>query len=72
MSVRQITTFLLYFFQDEIRHLGDLGNIIAGIDNVAKFEMTDNMIKLMGRHSIIGRMLIVHKMADNLGKKSQK
>lgn len=48
--------------------MGDLGNVIAGGDGVAKFEMTDNMIKLIGRHSVIGRMMVVSEKSDDFGK----
>ena len=42
-----------------IRHVGDLGNIVAGADGVARVHITDCVIKLSGPHSIIGRGLVV-------------
>ncbi len=48
------------------RHVGDFGNITAGNDGKAHYEWTDPMIAFEGRHSIIGRGLIVHANADDL------
>ncbi len=46
------------------RHVGDLGNITANEDGVAEVDITDDVIRLNGPHSIIGRALIVHAMED--------
>ncbi|XP_046434739.1 superoxide dismutase [Cu-Zn] isoform X1 [Neodiprion fabricii] len=43
----------------EIRHVGDLGNIEAGKDGVAKVNITDKLIQLQGPHNIIGRTVVV-------------
>jgi Cu-Zn family superoxide dismutase len=51
---------------DEVRHLGDLGNIEAGEDGTAHLEMTDSMISLNGEHSIIGRAIVIHAGEDDL------
>jgi Cu-Zn family superoxide dismutase len=48
------------------RHVGDLGNIEANADGVAKGEMTDPEIKLAGAASIIGRSVMVHGGEDDL------
>ncbi|KAM8899596.1 superoxide dismutase [Cu-Zn] [Spinachia spinachia] len=53
---------------DEVRHVGDLGNVTAGDDNVAKIDITDKIITLTGQHSIIGRTMVIHEKADDLGK----
>ncbi|KAI4325559.1 hypothetical protein MLD38_030944 [Melastoma candidum] len=53
---------------DSERHAGDLGNIIAGSDGVAKFSIEDNQIPLTGKHSILGRAVVVHADPDDLGK----
>ncbi|MCA9133707.1 MAG: superoxide dismutase family protein [Planctomycetales bacterium] len=50
--------------EDEQRHVGDLGNIEAGADGVAKFEFTDRKITLAGSHSILGHALVVHAGED--------
>lgn len=43
------------------RHVGDLGNVTAGADNVAKIDITDKMLTLSGPLSIIGRTMVVRK-----------
>jgi superoxide dismutase, Cu-Zn family len=48
------------------RHVGDLGNIKADESGKAVIDMKDNMIKLFGPASIIGRSLIVHEKEDDL------
>jgi Cu-Zn family superoxide dismutase len=48
------------------RHVGDLGNIQADADGKVTLDMRDKMIRLQGPHSIIGRSLIVHAVADDL------
>lgn len=53
---------------DEIRHVGDLGNVEAGDDGVASVNIKDSVISLSGAHSIIGRSLVVHDGVDDLGK----
>jgi len=54
--------------KDDNRHVGDLGNVEAGADGVAKFEITDHLISLNGQHSVIGRTMVVHEKVDDLGK----
>ena len=49
---------------DKARHVGDLGNVVAGDNGVAKIDITDTVIKLNGPHSIIGRGLVVHVGED--------
>ena len=49
------------------RHTGDLGNITANADGVAKVDMTDEVISLNGGHSILGRGLVVHVKPDDFG-----
>lgn len=46
------------------RHVGDLGNVEANEEGIAKFEMRDDMIQLTGPHSILGRSVVVHEQAD--------
>lgn len=51
---------------DKQRHAGDLGNIEAGADGKARIEITDTVLKLDGKGSIIGRGVIVHAAPDDL------
>lgn len=53
---------------DEVRHVGDLGNISTDAHGVAKGSTTDSQIKLFGENSIIGRTVVVHDGTDDLGK----
>jgi superoxide dismutase, Cu-Zn family len=48
------------------RHVGDLGNIVAGADGMAKVEIKDAKLALVGAHGIVGRAVIVHAKADDL------
>ena len=46
------------------RHVGDLGNIEADAEGVAKIDMTDDVIDLHGKDSILGRGVVVHVGED--------
>lgn len=52
---------------DEERHIGDLGNVEAGADGIAKINITDSVINLSGPNSILGRSMVVHADRDDLG-----
>ncbi|VDM25656.1 unnamed protein product [Toxocara canis] len=54
--------------KDEMRHVGDLGNVKADANGVAKFEIVDKLVQIHGEHSVIGRSLVVHVGEDDLGK----
>ncbi|KAJ6708374.1 SUPEROXIDE DISMUTASE CU-ZN -RELATED [Salix viminalis] len=54
--------------EDEIRHAGDLGNIVANADGVAEVTIVDSQIPLTGPNAVIGRALVVHELEDDLGK----
>lgn len=41
------------------RHVGDLGNVEASADGIAKVNISDSTIQLCGPHNIIGRTLVV-------------
>uniref|UniRef100_D5LGN8 Superoxide dismutase [Cu-Zn] n=2 Tax=Ctenopharyngodon idella TaxID=7959 RepID=D5LGN8_CTEID len=53
---------------DSERHVGDLGNVIAGENGVAKIDIVDKMLTLSGPDSIIGRTMVIHEKEDDLGK----
>jgi Cu-Zn family superoxide dismutase len=50
----------------EERHVGDLGNIEADEGGKAVINIKDKVISLSGKHSIVGRSVIVHRDADDL------
>jgi len=52
---------------DENRHVGDLGNFSTDAQGNAQGTVTDNLIKLVGPHSVIGRTVVVHAGTDDLG-----
>ncbi|PTB36390.1 Superoxide dismutase [Cu-Zn] [Trichoderma asperellum] len=53
---------------DEVRHVGDLGNIETDAQGNAKGTITDNLVQLIGPNSVIGRTVVVHAGTDDLGK----
>lgn len=56
---------------DKNRHVGDLGNIEAKNGKV-NIMFYDNLIKLRGKNSIIGRSVVIHSKEDDLGKGNNK
>ncbi len=48
------------------RHVGDLGNLNAGDDGRAHYQRVDKDIAFEGKHSIIGRAIVVHAGEDDL------
>uniref|UniRef100_G9M4K6 Superoxide dismutase [Cu-Zn] n=1 Tax=Equisetum arvense TaxID=3258 RepID=G9M4K6_EQUAR len=54
--------------EDEVRHAGDLGNVVAGPDGVAEATIVDSQIPLSGPNSVIGRAFVIHELEDDLGK----
>ncbi|PON42815.1 Superoxide dismutase [Cu-Zn] [Trema orientale] len=54
--------------EDDVRHAGDLGNIIANAEGVAETTIVDSQIPLSGPNSVVGRALVVHELEDDLGK----
>ena len=53
---------------DKVRHAGDLGNITADASGVASVDIMDHHIPIHGPQSILGRAIVVHEKADDLGK----
>lgn len=49
----------------ESRHVGDLGNLVAGADGVARLNYVDTKVALHGPNSIIGRSVVVHASRDD-------
>lgn len=54
--------------KDKERHVGDLGNLEPNEKGIVRKIMYDNKIKLSGKHSILGRSVVIHDKEDDLGK----
>ncbi|EYC36413.1 hypothetical protein Y032_0898g2932, partial [Ancylostoma ceylanicum] len=52
-----------------IRHVGDLGNIVANANGVATIDITDTIISLRSGspNDVVGRALVIHADRDDLG-----
>lgn len=54
---------------DKNSHAGDLGNITANENGIAKFRFVlHDKITMKGVHSIFGRSIVIHEGVDDLGK----
>jgi superoxide dismutase, Cu-Zn family len=49
-----------------MRHVGDLGNLVADASGLATMDVVDHQLALAGEDSIIGRGVIVHAGEDDL------
>ena len=49
-------------------HVGDLENVVADENGVAKFSINAPRVDLLGDRSVIGRGLVIHEDEDDLGK----
>lgn len=47
--------------------MGDLGNIVADQEGIARINIVDPLITLEGPTSVIGRAIVVHEGEDDLG-----
>ena len=54
--------------RDFIRHVGDLGNLLADKEGIAETCIMDRMVTLFGVNSVLGRSIVVHKKEDDLGR----
>ncbi|CAG2182456.1 unnamed protein product, partial [Oppiella nova] len=52
---------------DPSAHIGDLGNIEADLKGISRVHIIDHKVSLIGKYSVIGRSLVVHKYTDDLG-----
>ncbi|XP_068241764.1 superoxide dismutase [Cu-Zn]-like isoform X2 [Palaemon carinicauda] len=50
-----------------VRHIGDLGNILADSQGRAYVNITDPLVSLVGPRSVLGRAVVVHSGEDDLG-----
>jgi len=49
-----------------LRHVGDLGNVVANDKGIADAEFVDSVLAFEGKYSILGRAIIVHAGEDDL------
>ncbi len=54
--------------EDENRHVGDLGNVVADENGKAEYVIHDKQVRVTGEFSIVGRSCVVHADEDDLGK----
>ncbi|KAF8562689.1 hypothetical protein P879_09597 [Paragonimus westermani] len=54
--------------EDFVRHVGDLGNLVANSMGQVNQTFEDRHISLTGEHSIVGRSLVIHALEDDLGR----
>lgn len=57
---------------DTNSHAGDLGNILANDKGVSRSSLETKKLTLFGKHSIVGRSIIVHEDPDDLGRGENK
>ncbi|MFT5291213.1 MAG: Cu-Zn family superoxide dismutase [Planctomycetota bacterium] len=53
--------------ESEMRHAGDLGNLVAGEDGAASFSASFDNFSLGGTNDVIGRGMVVHAAPDDGG-----
>ncbi|GAD95400.1 superoxide dismutase [Cu-Zn] [Paecilomyces variotii No. 5] len=53
---------------DDVRHVGDLGNVKTDAEGNAVGSVQDKLIKVIGAESILGRTVVVHAGTDDLGR----
>ncbi|XP_047528104.1 superoxide dismutase [Cu-Zn]-like [Vanessa atalanta] len=54
--------------RDQIRHVGDLGNIKAEEGETLKVKIVDHLISLAGPRSVVGRSIAISKSEDDYGR----
>jgi Cu-Zn family superoxide dismutase len=52
--------------ENQERHAGDLGNLVADSSGKAYLERTDTVIAINGPNSVIGRGIIIHEASDDM------
>ena len=53
---------------DEIRHVGDLGNVQSDAEGNGVYKAEDRLVQLFGPYSVVGRSCVLHADTDDLGK----
>lgn len=50
-----------------MRHVGDLGNIVADSEGAVVSQLSDHLATLLGEIDITGKAIVIHQGADDLG-----
>ncbi|KAI8994844.1 superoxide dismutase 2 [Pilobolus umbonatus] len=53
---------------DEVKHVGDFGNLEAGSNGIGILELSVDSVKLSGTDSVIGRGVVIHSGQDDEGR----
>ncbi|OWR49600.1 diapause bioclock protein [Danaus plexippus plexippus] len=53
---------------DEVRHVGDLGNVEFDMNRFSNINFEDKLIALYGPHNVLGRAIVLHEKADDFGR----
>ena len=53
--------------ESEVRHVGDLGNVVANAEGNATYSWDDHQVTLFGAYSVLGRSCVLHADEDDLG-----
>eukprot|EP00241_Pyramimonas_parkeae_P021985 CAMPEP_0114286638 /NCGR_PEP_ID=MMETSP0059-20121206/5858_1 /TAXON_ID=36894 /ORGANISM="Pyramimonas parkeae, Strain CCMP726" /LENGTH=256 /DNA_ID=CAMNT_0001407679 /DNA_START=43 /DNA_END=813 /DNA_ORIENTATION=- len=67
-SVKKFGASVGHYMGDGIlwwRHVGDLGNIKANMDGVVSVSFEDELAKLYGENSIVGKSIVIHADKDD-------
>lgn len=54
--------------KDKVKHVGDLGNLFIDSNGNSKSSITVDFVRLRGKHSVMGRSIVIHEGEDDLGK----
>ncbi|KAJ3314907.1 Superoxide dismutase [Cu-Zn] [Boothiomyces sp. JEL0838] len=54
-------------FDSQIRHIGDMGNIMSDQNGVIVKSYDIPQLPLFGKNTVIGRTLVIHEKQDDLG-----
>mmetsp|Transcript_25564 Transcript_25564/g.53227 ORF Transcript_25564/g.53227 Transcript_25564/m.53227 type:complete len:186 (-) Transcript_25564:211-768(-) len=54
--------------KDDLRMVGDLGNIVVDASGNCSVDISDKVITLLGPHSILGRSIVIYAGEDDQGR----
>ena len=54
--------------KDKVKHVGDLGNLVVENNGNSKSCSTVDFVRLRGKHSVMGRSIVIHEGEDDLGR----